>query len=73
MKRSEEKKTFIAGVINARYESKSKTESIRIIAKAAEHHMRELKWKEINEELRIQSSQKEDMRGLLIFQQMHVS
>ena len=51
--------TFIAGVINATCEIKSKTERIQIIVKAAEHHlgMRGLKWEEVNDELRVQSGQ----------------
>lgn len=51
--------TFIAGVINATHEIKSKTERIQVIVKAAEHHldMIGLKWEEINDELRMQASQ----------------
>lgn len=58
----EEKKkivTFIAGVINATAEVRSKTERIQIIVKAAIHHldMAGLKWEEVRDELSVQSSQ----------------
>lgn len=58
----EEKKkimTFIAGVINATAEVRSKTERIQIIVKAAIHHldMTGLKWEEVRDELSVQSSQ----------------
>lgn len=58
----EEKKklvTFIAGVINATSEIKSKTERIQIIVKAAVHHLElvGLKWEEVRDELNVQSSQ----------------
>lgn len=58
----EEKKkvvTFIAGVINATAEIRSKTERIQIIVKAAIHHldMKGLKWEEVRDELSVQSSQ----------------
>lgn len=51
--------TFIAGVINATYEIKSKTERIQVIVKAAVHHldMIGLRWEEVRDELSIQSSQ----------------
>lgn len=54
-----EKKKLVTGVINATYGIKSKTERIQVIVKAAEHHldMKGLKWEEVNDELRIQSSQ----------------
>lgn len=50
---------FIAGVINATCEIKSKTERIQVIVKAAEHHldMIGLKWEEVIAELRVQASQ----------------
>lgn len=49
----------MAGVINETYGIKSKMERIQIIAKAAENHsgLTGLKWEQINEELKIQSSQ----------------
>lgn len=58
--------TFIAGVINATFEIKSKTERIQVIVKAAEHHldMIGLKWEEINDELRMQASQENSCVGL---------
>ncbi|XP_045913420.1 uncharacterized protein LOC123975742 [Micropterus dolomieu] len=61
-KKWEEKKkivTFIAGVINATAEVRSKTERIQIIVKAAIHHldMAGLKWEEVRDELSVQSSQ----------------
>lgn len=48
--------TFIAGVINATYEIKSKTERIQVIVKAAVHHldMIGLRWEEVRDELSIQ-------------------
>lgn len=51
--------TFIAGVINATAEIRSKTERIQIIVKAAIHHldMAGLKWEEVRAELSVQSSQ----------------
>lgn len=51
--------TFLAGVINATFEIKSKTERIQVIVKAAEHHLNMigLKWEGINDELRMQASQ----------------
>lgn len=50
---------FIAGVINATAEVKSKTERIQIIAKAAIQHldMLDLKWEEIRDCLAVHSSQ----------------
>ncbi|XP_067275529.1 uncharacterized protein [Pseudorasbora parva] len=50
---------FIAGVINATAEIRSKTERIQIIVKAAIHHMgmTGLKWEEVRDELSVQSSQ----------------
>lgn len=59
MDRKKKLVTFIAGVINATHEIKSKTERIQVIVKAAEHHldMIGLKWEEINDELRMQASQ----------------
>ena len=44
---------FIAGVINATSEVKSKTERIQIITKAAIHHlgMMGLKWEEVRDGL----------------------
>lgn len=64
----EEKKklvTFVAGVINATFEIKSKTERIQVIVKAAEHHLNMigLKWEEINDELRMQASQENSCVG----------
>lgn len=58
----EEKKrlvTFIAGVINATADVKSKTERIQIIVKAAAHHldMKGIRWEEVRDELSIQASQ----------------
>lgn len=58
----EEKKklvTFIAGVINATSDVKSKTERIQIIVKAAVHHldMVGLKWEEVRDDLSVQASQ----------------
>lgn len=51
--------TFIAGVINATNEIKSKTERIQVIVKAAVYHldMIGLRWEEVRDELSIQSSQ----------------
>lgn len=51
--------TFIAGVINATAEVKSKTERIQIITKAAIQHlgMVGLKWEEIRDGLSVQASQ----------------
>lgn len=50
---------FIAEVINATAEVKSKTERIQIIAKAAIQHlgMLDIKWKEIRDCLAVHSSQ----------------
>lgn len=51
--------TFIAGVINATAEVKSKTKRIQIITKAAIQHldMVGLKWEEIRDGLSVQPSQ----------------
>lgn len=51
--------TFIAGVINATDEVKSKTERIQIIVKAAAYHlgMRDLKWEEVRDSLNEKASQ----------------
>lgn len=51
--------TFVAGVINATYEIKSITDRIQVIVKAAEHYLDTigLKWEEVIDELRVQSSQ----------------
>lgn len=51
--------TFIAGVINATSEIRSKTERIQIIVKVAIHHldMAGLKWEEVRNELSVHSSQ----------------
>lgn len=51
--------TFIAGVINATADVKSKTERIQIIVKAAAHHldMKGIRWEEVRDELSIQASQ----------------
>lgn len=51
--------TFIAGVINATMEIKSKTERIQIIVKAAVHHLEvsELTWEEVRNNLNAQASQ----------------
>jgi len=53
--------TFIAGVINATMEGKSKTDRIQIIVKAAVHHLdiRELTWEEVGNELSNQASQEQ--------------
>lgn len=51
--------TFIAGVVNATMEVKSKTERIQIILKAAAHHLdvTELTWEEVRSDLSTQASQ----------------
>ena len=51
--------TFVAGVINATADVKSKTERIQIIVKAAVHHlcMRGIRWEEVRDELSVQASQ----------------
>lgn len=51
--------------MNATYGIKSKTERIQVIAKAAEHHLdkKGLKWEEVNDELRVQSSQETACMG----------
>lgn len=51
--------TFIAGVINATMETRSKTERIQIIVKAAANHLNlsELSWEEIRQNLSTQSNQ----------------
>lgn len=56
---------FIAGVINATAEVKSKTERIQVIVKAAVHHlgMAGLKWEEIHDGLSIQASQESTCVG----------
>lgn len=53
--------TFIAGVINATMEVKSKTERIQIIVKAAVHHLdiKEMTWEEVRNELSSQASQEQ--------------
>ena len=65
--REEKKKlvTFIAGVINATADVKSKTERIQIIIKAAVHHLelKGLKWEDIREELSNQASQESQGTG----------
>lgn len=57
---------FIAGVINATADVNSKTERIKIIVKAAVHHLgiRGLKWEEVREELSVQASQETQCIGL---------
>lgn len=57
--------TFIAGVINATAEIKSKMERIQIIVKAASHHldMRDLRWEEIRDELSLQMRQEPQWVG----------
>lgn len=56
--------TFIAGVINATMETKSKTERIQIIVKAAVNHLdiNDLTWEEVRSTLSTQASQ--DMGNL---------
>lgn len=53
--------TFIAGVINATMEVKSKTERIQIIVKAAVNHLNisGLSWEEVRNDLGIQASQEQ--------------
>ncbi len=49
---------FIAGVVNATMEIKSKTERIQIIVKAAVHHLNisGLTWEEVRNDLSAQAS-----------------
>lgn len=51
--------TFIAGVINATMEIKSKTERIQVIVKAAANHLNinEMTWEEVRDDLSAQASQ----------------
>lgn len=51
--------TFIAGVINATIEIKSKTEKIQVIVKAAAHHLdvSGITWEEVRNDLNAQASQ----------------
>ncbi len=53
--------TFIAGVVNATMEVKSKTERIQIIVKAAAHHLdvTGLTWEEVQSDLSAQASQEQ--------------
>lgn len=57
--------TFIAGVINATMEVRSKTERIQIIVKAAVHHLEisGLTWEEVRNELSVQASQEQTWVG----------
>lgn len=56
---------FIAGVINATTEAKSKTERIQIIVKAAVNHLslNDLSWEEVRNELSAQASQEASFVG----------
>ncbi len=56
---------FIAGVINATTEAKSKTKRIQIIVKAAVNHLNltELSWEEVRDELSAQASQEVSIVG----------
>ncbi len=53
--------TFIAGVVNATMEVKSKMERIQIIVKAAAHHLdvTGLTWEEVRSDLSAQASQEQ--------------
>lgn len=53
--------TFIAGVINATMEVKSKTERIQIIIKAAAQHLdiSGMTWEEVRKDLSMQASQEQ--------------
>ena len=57
--------TFIAGVVNATMEVRSKTERIQIIVKAAAHHLdiSGLTWEEVRNDFSIQASQEQSWVG----------